>query len=82
MSGHFLLPGTCSSTCLDFEEDYMAWENPGVGKFLLFMFLQGLLFMAVVLALEMSLVDKLFALFKVGAVWFSSTSLTLTVCHG
>ena len=45
----------------------MAWDNPGVGKFLLFMFLQGLLFMAVVLALEMSVFTKLVALIKVSS---------------
>ncbi|KAL8611831.1 hypothetical protein ACOMHN_041293 [Nucella lapillus] len=52
--------GKCTgSFCLEFETDYLSWDSPGVGKFLIFMFLQGLLFMTIVLVTELSLFDRL-----------------------
>ncbi|XP_070191694.1 phospholipid-transporting ATPase ABCA3-like [Littorina saxatilis] len=56
--------GNCGSTCLDFEEDFTSMESYGVGKFLLFMFLQGVVCMGVVLATELRLFDKLSTLCK------------------
>lgn len=39
-------------TGIDFQTNFLAWERYGVGRFLVFMFLEGLIFFAILFTIE------------------------------
>lgn len=61
----YLFTGRCGSSCLDFGENYLAWDAPGVGRFILFMLLQSLVFIILTLAIDYNLFKRLAAYAKV-----------------
>lgn len=44
-----------------FQWNYLAWANPGIGRYCIFLFIEGILFFAVVLLLEYHVVQRLFS---------------------
>ncbi|KAL8560975.1 hypothetical protein ACOMHN_061189 [Nucella lapillus] len=44
--------GNETGVCLNFTENYLGWEEPGIGRYVVFMGLQGLLFLALTLLVE------------------------------
>ncbi|XP_076469399.1 phospholipid-transporting ATPase ABCA3-like [Babylonia areolata] len=75
--------GTCTSSyCIEFQTDYLAWESPGIGRFLLFMFLQGLVFMAIVLATDFSLFARLKAYLKGGQRQRKTSDVPMAFVNG
>ena len=37
---------------LEFQENYLAWDNPGIGRYLIFLAWEGIVFFALVLLIE------------------------------
>ncbi|KAK3796087.1 hypothetical protein RRG08_044081 [Elysia crispata] len=48
--------------CTSFENNYMAWERPGIGSYLLFMAFQGTIYIIIVMFLEYHVFQKLWYL--------------------
>ncbi|KAK7101994.1 phospholipid-transporting ATPase ABCA3-like [Littorina saxatilis] len=48
-----------SDVCFDFTEDYMRWEAPGIGRYLVFMALHGAVFLALTLMVEYNIIQRL-----------------------
>ncbi|KAJ8311155.1 hypothetical protein KUTeg_011294 [Tegillarca granosa] len=44
--------GRCGDTCIEFNENYLAWELPGIGRYLIFMAIQGLVYLFVLFLIE------------------------------
>ncbi|XP_032221027.2 phospholipid-transporting ATPase ABCA3-like isoform X2 [Nematostella vectensis] len=44
---------------LQFQDNYLAWDNPGIGRYLIFMSLEGLVFFLVVLVIEYGVFRRL-----------------------
>lgn len=45
---------------LEFETNYLAWANPGIGRYLVFLALEGFLFFFIVLIIEYEIVPRFF----------------------
>ncbi|XP_071081909.1 phospholipid-transporting ATPase ABCA3-like [Haliotis cracherodii] len=43
---------SCGDNCLDFAEDYLDWMYPGVGRFVVFMVIQGAVYLLLTLFIE------------------------------
>jgi hypothetical protein len=41
---HVFISG-CTNTCFKVQDNYLAWEYPGCGKYFVFMAVQGILFL-------------------------------------
>lgn len=48
----FLFEDTCTLNCVDFTSNYLAWESPGIGRFLVFMVIQSILFFGLLLCID------------------------------
>ena len=46
-------------TCIDFTENYLEWGRAGVGRYLVFMVIQGFVFLALTLLLEYRVIQRL-----------------------
>jgi hypothetical protein len=42
----------CTDTCFKFQDNYLAWEYPGCGKYFVFMAVQGILFFLLLSLIE------------------------------
>ena len=51
--------GQCKDDCIEFTEDYMSWEFPGVGRLFAFMVLQGIAFFILLYVIETNAVEFL-----------------------
>ncbi|KAL5014325.1 hypothetical protein ScPMuIL_008595 [Solemya velum] len=49
----------CGDQCMLFSDSYLAWESPGIGRYLVFMVLQGIFFGFLAFAIELALFQKL-----------------------
>ena len=52
-------PDNCGDFCLKYEENYLSWDNFGIGKHLLFMFVQMVIFWLLVACVENDLISRL-----------------------
>ncbi|KAJ8301076.1 hypothetical protein KUTeg_020063 [Tegillarca granosa] len=50
----------CTSGCISFSDDYLRWEYPGCGKFVLFMIIQGLIYFAIIMFIEYRVIYRCF----------------------
>ena len=48
----FKFTGNCGNTCATFQNNYLAWEASGIGRHLVFLFLQGVFYFIVLLTTE------------------------------
>ena len=51
-SNLYVCADNCGDSCLNFDVDYPGWEEPGIGRSLIFMALQGFVCMFVLYLLE------------------------------
>ncbi|XP_069101650.1 phospholipid-transporting ATPase ABCA3-like [Argopecten irradians] len=49
----------CTSNCLEFSENYLMWDSPGILKYVVFMAIQAIFFFVVVLAIEYGVLGQL-----------------------
>ena len=59
----FMVPGNCGTNCLDYNTDYLSWEAGGIGRFLVFLAIQGQIYFAILFLLESQV--SIWALFYV-----------------
>lgn len=53
------LSGRCGDTCIDFNENYLAWELPGIGRYLIFMAIQGFVYLFLLFLIESGVVYRI-----------------------
>lgn len=51
---------TCGDYCFSFTEDYLAWESPGIGKYLIFMAIQTVVYFTFIFLVESGLLNQVF----------------------
>ncbi|XP_067683951.1 phospholipid-transporting ATPase ABCA3-like isoform X2 [Haliotis asinina] len=56
--------GTCGDNCYQFNENFLAWDSPGVGRYVLFMLLQGVVYMSVTLFIEYQVPQRIWYAFR------------------
>ena len=49
---------------LEFQDNYLAWENPGIGRYLVFLAIEGIVFFALVLLIEYRVFHAITRIFK------------------
>lgn len=52
LGGYHIL--ACFLTRLQFQDNYLAWDNPGIGRYLIFLAGEGIVFFVLVLLIEYS----------------------------
>ena len=62
----FESPATCEKgireyfgSQLEFQENYLSWDNPGIGRYLVFLALEGIVFYSLVLLIEYGVFNRL-----------------------
>ncbi|KAJ8302251.1 hypothetical protein KUTeg_021238 [Tegillarca granosa] len=55
-AGKFI--GRCGDTCIEFNENYLAWELPGIGRYLIFMAIQGLVYLFLLFLIESGVINQ------------------------
>lgn len=50
--------GRCGDTCIEFNENYLAWELPGIGRYLIFMAIQGLVYLFLLFLIESGVINQ------------------------
>lgn len=48
----------CTGICFRFQENYLAWDYPGVGKYFFFMAMQGFLFFVILFLIESGILRR------------------------
>ncbi len=48
----FLFTGHCGDSCVDYNSNYLGWDAGGIGRQLVFMALQGALYLCVLALIE------------------------------
>lgn len=56
----FLLADTCGDNCFDFVENYLTWESPGIGKYLVFMAMQCVVYFVFIFLVESGSLNRFF----------------------
>nr|CAH59462.2 ATP-binding cassette transporter sub-family A [Pecten maximus] len=51
---------TCGDNCFAFTEEYLSWESPGIGKYLIFMVIQTVVYFFLIFLVESGLLNQLF----------------------
>ncbi|CAF1682200.1 unnamed protein product, partial [Adineta ricciae] len=51
--------GNCGSNCVSYTSNYLSWEKPGVGRFVVFMVIQSIICFAALFAIDYRLFSKL-----------------------
>lgn len=51
---------TCGDSCLPFQENYFSWDGLGVGRSTVFLFIQMVVFWAIIAIIETGIAVKLF----------------------
>ena len=49
---------------LEFQENYLSWDNPGIGRYLVFLALEGIVFYSLVLLIEYGVFNRLTGIFR------------------
>lgn len=52
--------GNCGSMCIEFQDSFFAWARPGMGRSLVFLAGQIILFWALVIIIDTDVIVKLF----------------------
>ena len=52
--GELLLssPGHCGDNCLDYNTNYLSWQPGGIGRMLVFLSLQGVVYLSIIFMVE------------------------------
>ena len=58
----------CTEDCSEFEENYLAWAKPGIGRPITFMFFQSLLFFGCIFFAESGFASRLWQKAMIGSV--------------
>jgi len=69
-SNYFFSVSEKGGFVLEFKENYLAWNNPGIGRYLIFMAWEGLFFFCLVLVIEFGVLRRL-------VLWLKNCSLTM-----
>lgn len=59
-----------------FQDNYLAWSNPGIGRYLVFLAAEGVVFLSVVLLIEYKVFRKIVNLFSFSSNMIEDTSYT------
>ncbi|XP_060066248.1 phospholipid-transporting ATPase ABCA3-like [Ylistrum balloti] len=51
---------TCGDNCFSFTDDYLAWESPGIGKYLIFMSIQAVVYFLIIFLVESGLLSQFY----------------------
>ncbi|XP_067683952.1 phospholipid-transporting ATPase ABCA3-like [Haliotis asinina] len=54
---------SCGDNCLEFAENYLDWMYPGIGRFVVFMVIQGVVYLLLTLAIEYRIPQRIVYLF-------------------
>ena len=49
---------------LEFQENYLSWDNPGIGRYLVFLALEGIVFYSLLLLIEYGVFNRLTGIFR------------------
>ena len=67
----FESPATCEKRIreyfgsqLEFQENYLSWDNPGIGRYLVFLALEGIVFYSLLLLIEYGVFNRLTGIFR------------------
>ena len=67
----FESPATCEKRSreyfgsqLEFQENYLSWDNPGIGRYLVFLALEGIVFYSLVLLIEYGVFNRFTGIFR------------------
>ena len=67
----FESPATCEKLIreyfgsqLEFQENYLSWDNPGIGRYLVFLALEGIVFYSLVLLIEYGVFNRFTGIFR------------------
>ena len=71
---HVFISG-CTDICFKFQDNYLAWEYPGCGKYFVLMAVQGILFFLLLFLIESSILQQMFR-FLLTKAQFSSLDLS------
>ncbi|KAL3853226.1 hypothetical protein ACJMK2_016782 [Sinanodonta woodiana] len=52
-------PDKCGSTCFTFYSNYLTWDSPGIGRYLVFMAIDGFVYFGIVFLIESGLLSRL-----------------------
>ncbi|KAL3853222.1 hypothetical protein ACJMK2_016778 [Sinanodonta woodiana] len=52
-------PDRCGSTCFTFYSNYLTWDSPGIGRYLVFMAMEGFVYFGIVFLIESGLLSRL-----------------------
>ncbi|XP_046544461.1 phospholipid-transporting ATPase ABCA3-like [Haliotis rubra] len=55
---------SCKLYCYTFTENFLAWESPGVGRYIVFMLLQSVVYMSVTLFIEYQVPQRIWYAFR------------------
>ncbi|XP_067683948.1 phospholipid-transporting ATPase ABCA3-like [Haliotis asinina] len=55
---------SCGDYCYPFTENFLDWDSPGVGRYVLFMLLQGVVYMSVTLFIEYQVPQRIWYAFR------------------
>ncbi|CAG5125756.1 unnamed protein product [Candidula unifasciata] len=54
----------CTTICYKFEEEYMSWTKPGIGPYLFFMALQGVVCVVIIILIENHIFQRIWYLIR------------------
>ena len=67
----FESPATCEKRIreyfgsqLEFQENYLSWDNPGIGRYLVFLALEGIVFYSLVLLIEYGVFNRFTGIYR------------------
>ena len=67
----FESPATCEKRIreyfgsqLELQENYLSWDNPGIGRYLVFLALEGIVFYSLLLLIEYGVFNRLTGIFR------------------
>jgi hypothetical protein len=49
----------CASNCFTYQDSYLAWELPGIGRYLTFLFIQGVFYFSLTFMIELGVPNKI-----------------------
>ncbi|KAL3853224.1 hypothetical protein ACJMK2_016780 [Sinanodonta woodiana] len=52
-------PDRCGSTCFTFYSNYLTWDSPGIGRYLVFMAMEGFVYFGIIFLIESGLLSRL-----------------------
>ncbi|XP_046544464.1 phospholipid-transporting ATPase ABCA3-like [Haliotis rubra] len=55
---------SCGDYCFPFTENFLAWDSPGVGRYIVFMLLQSVVYMSVTLIIEYQIPQRIWYAFR------------------